>query len=244
MEFRELTFCKLVAKEPELTVRKLGDCAEAAGYKRENYKSLMEKEEIINKIVTLRDDIIFKADINPVQILREWYAIAFSNVGNVVKPVRQCCRYCYGVGHAYQWTQAEYLQASEKAIQADKPAPECLGGFGFNASLLPAKDCPECCGNGIIDVEITPFNELDGPHRRLYSGIEKRKDGSIKLITRNQDDALTKLAQYMGMLKGDMVIINNGVPEQVKPDPKTLTDEQLNEIIARESELTNSTSIH
>ena len=91
------------------------------------------------------------------------------------------------------------MAAATRAIDAGKPPPDGLGGFGFDSNLSPDPECPECGGNGWERAHIHDTRRLKGRARRLYAGIQKTKDG-FKVITRDQEKALDSLAKYFGML--------------------------------------------
>lgn len=58
------------------------------------------------------------------------------------------CRYCWGIDHAYQWTEREYERELTAALKAGAAAPNFSGGFGFIKKGEINEDCPECKGKG------------------------------------------------------------------------------------------------
>ena len=143
---------------------------------------------------------------------------------------RTCCRYCYGFGNQYQWTEGEYAAAVDKAIEAGKPAPDGMGGFGFNPNAEPAEDCPECGGLGIEDVHIFDTRKLK--RHPLYAGAERTRNG-IKVTLRDQDKARDNLARYLGMLVDRKEISGPGGGPLgiVGLNAEDLTDDQLAAIL-------------
>lgn len=77
--------------------------------------------------------------------------------------------------------------------------PDGMGGFGFNPNAEPNEDCPECGGLGQELVHVTDTRKLKGPARRLYAGVQRTKDG-LKILTRDQDAAMSNISRYLGML--------------------------------------------
>ena len=152
-----------------------------AGYSERSARTtgarLLQKANIKAAIADRQADLAVRAEITVEAILRRWWEIANADVNELAELRRECCRHCYGFGHQYQWTEAEYTRAVDQAVEAGKPAPDGMGGFGFDANRPPAPDCPECHG-----------------------GLQKTKDG-FKLLTRDQDAALTNLARYLGMFE-------------------------------------------
>lgn len=175
-----------------------------AGYSEKTAGSqghaLLKKPEIKAAIVEHQENCRIRSEITVEAILRRWWEIANADVNELVELRRECCRHCYGFGHQYQWTEAEYSRAVDQAVESGKPAPDGMGGFGFDANRPPAKDCPECHGQGWERAHIHDTRKLSPSARRLYAGLQKTKDG-FKLLTRDQDAALTNLARYLGMFE-------------------------------------------
>lgn len=61
-----------------------------------------------------------------------------------------CCRYCWGIGHQYQWTEREYTRELNATLNAGRPAPDLQGGFGYSKKTEPNPGCPECEGEGLL----------------------------------------------------------------------------------------------
>jgi hypothetical protein len=91
-------------------------------------------------------------------------------------------------------------------------------------------------------VKFTSYKKINGKSRRLYAGCKLSKDGAIEVKFRNQDEALKNLGLYFELLKGQSVTVTNTV-STAQPEVTELTDAQLQEIIAREQSVTNS-SMH
>ncbi len=159
---------------------------------------LLKKSHIKAAVAQHLDDLRVANEITASAILRRWWEIANADVNELVELRRECCRFCYGADHQYQWTEGEYARAVDHAVEAARPAPDGMGGFGFDANRPPHHECPECFGHGIERAHIHDTRKLKGGARRLYAGIQKTKDG-FKLLTRDQDAALANLARYLGM---------------------------------------------
>ena len=159
---------------------------------------LLKTAEIQEAIAERMEELAVAAGITPEWVVAQWAKIATADPNGLVQVRRTCCRYCYGFGNQYQWTEGEYAAAVDKAIEAGKPAPDGMGGFGFNPNAEPAEDCPECGGLGIEDVHIFDTRKLK--RHPLYAGAERTRNG-IKVTLRDQDKARDNLARYLGMLK-------------------------------------------
>ena len=142
------------------------------------------------------EEVAVAASVTPEMIIREWHKIAFADPADLVQVRRTNCRHCHGYGHQYQWTEAEYAAAVDKAVEAGKPAPDGMGGFGFDMNAEPNPECPECGGQGIEDVHVADTRKLK--RHPLYAGAERTRSG-IKVNMRDKDAALFNLSRYLGM---------------------------------------------
>lgn len=155
---------------------------------------------------SIGDDIFMQAK----EVLREWVTIALADPSELARPRKLCCRRCYGVGHAYQWTdEVEYAQACQDAMDAVKGTenmpqlPSCSGGFGFQGWHAPHPHCTGCGGEGRLDVFVQDTDKLSAAGRKLFAGVKQTKEG-IEVKTRDQDAALANIARYLGMLSTDV----------------------------------------
>ena len=142
------------------------------------------------------EELAVAAGITPEWVVAQWVKIATADPNGLVQVRRTCCRHCYGFGHQYQWTEAEYARAVDHAIDNGKEAPDGMGGFGYDPNKEPAKDCPECGGQGVADVHVADTRKVRSP---LYAGAERTRNG-IKINMRDQDAAVANLARYLGMM--------------------------------------------
>lgn len=176
---------------------------------------LLKRPHIRRAIDEHKENIRVKSEITVEAILRRWWEIANADVNELVEMRRECCRHCWGAGHGYQWTEAEYMRAVDQAVESGKPAPDGMGGFGFDANREPNPHCPECHGNGWERAHIHDTRKLSPAARRLYAGIQKTKDG-FKVLTRDQDAALTNLARYFQMFDEKPKAADVGLAEALK----------------------------
>ena len=130
-------------------------------------------------------------------VLQRWWSIANADPNGLIQTRRVCCRYCYGEDHQFQWVQREYLEAVARLKDGETP-PDSSGGFGFNDSLDPRSDCPECHGEGELKVHVHDTRKLRGSARLLYGGVKQTRDG-IEMRLRDQDKALENVARHLGM---------------------------------------------
>jgi len=193
---------------------------------------LLKVPEIAAGIEERKEQLAEIAELDATWVLRQWKAIATADVNDLTQLRRICCRHCHGYGHQYQWTENEYLEAVNRAVESKKPVPDGMGGFGYDLNAEPHPDCPECGGNGEEYLHITDTRKLKGSARKLYAGVQKTKDG-LKVLTRDQDAALANISKYLGMLVDRKEISGPGgspVP-LVHIRAEDLTDSQLAAII-------------
>jgi phage terminase small subunit len=95
----------------------------------------------------------------------------------------------------------------------------------------PNPQCKTCSGGGLRQVIVTDTGKLKGPAKRLYAGAVQTKDG-IKVLMRDQGEAVLNLAKYLGMVNGVQLSGPGGgpIPVQAMDDPKQLSEAQLLQI--------------
>lgn len=193
---------------------------------------LLKNDEIRAAIAERMEEVAIAAGITPEWVVAQWAKIAQADPAELVQVRKTCCRHCWGVDHAYQWTEAEYTAAVDKAIAAGQPAPDGLGGFGFDPNADPAEGCPECGGNGFTDVYLADTRKLKGAARVLYAGAKKTRDG-IQVVMRDKDAAVQNLARYLGMLVDKKELSGpGGAPiAMASLRAEDLTDDQLAAIL-------------
>ena len=178
------------------------------------------------------EELAVAAGITPEWVVAQWAKIATADPNGLVQVRRTCCRHCYGFGHQYQWTEAEYARAVDHAIDNGKEAPDGMGGFGFDPNAEPHPECPECGGLGIEDVHVADTLKLRGPAKVLYAGAERTRNG-IKINMRDKDAAVANLARYLGMMvdKKEFSGPGGGPIPLANLTAEDLTDDQLAAIL-------------
>lgn len=193
---------------------------------------LLKNPKVQEFIDERKAELAAKAEISPLWVLRQWKQIAAADPNDITQVRRVCCRHCWGNDHRYQWTEAEYMSAVNKAIDNGKDAPDGMGGFGYDMNKPPAPDCPECGGHGWEHIHIEDTRRLKGDARRLYAGVKKTKDG-LQVLLRDQDKALENIAKYLGMnIERKEISGPGGAPLAVANlTADDLTDDQLAALI-------------
>lgn len=166
-------------------------------------------------------------------VMRHLVDLAEADPTKVVILRRLCCRHCHGITHAFQWRdEAEYYEAvaatmdrnarrhakaaaRKQAVEDEEPIPTNEGGYGWRRPNKPAPGCPKCFGEGTEDVFIPDFETLAPRERRLIAAVKQTKDG-VEVKMRDQDGALTTIAQILKMLVNKTELTGeNGGPLQM-----------------------------
>ena len=194
--------------------------------------ALLKKVEISAAIKERMEECAIAASITPEWVVGQWAKIAQADPAALVYIRRSNCRHCHGYGHQYQWTEAEYARAVDKAIDGGKAPPDGMGGFGFDPNAEPHPTCPECGGEGEADVHVADTRKLRGPDRILYAGAERTRNG-IKINMRDKDAAVANLARYLGMMvdKKEFSGPGGGPIPLANLTADDLTDDQLAAIL-------------
>lgn len=196
---RELRFVENYAKDRNAT-----RAAIRSGYhpsSAANNAHAILNDPRLRPLVDAEIDRIAKvAELEVVDVLREWALLATADPAKIIQTRKVNCRHCWGEGHEYQWSPREYAMACDRAAMADptKPPPNCVGGFGWRQNSPPNPECPECCGEGTVDVLPFDMNSLGPAERKLVAGVKQTSAG-LEIKFRDQDAALDKLAKWLGM---------------------------------------------
>lgn len=179
-----------------------------------------------------KENIALQASITPAAVLKRWWQIANADPSELVANHQVNCRHCNGIGHMYQWTPGEFVDAIEKARATKTPPPDPIGGLDFKINGDPHPGCPECGGNGVMQVIIADNRKLKGSAKLLYAGIQQTRDG-FKILMRDQDGALANIAKFLGMFVDRKEVTGpGGQPIAIAHiRPEDLTDEQLAAVI-------------
>ncbi len=144
-----------------------------------------------------------------------------------------CCRYCHGVDHGYQWREREYMEALDQAERRANrqglgdpqvPLPDPAGGFGFNATLPPVPECPQCHGEGLERFVPRDTDNLSPQALLLFGGVKVKKDG-YEIIMADRGKALELAGRIMGAFKDNVAFTGaiahlHNVGELRKLDPQ------------------------
>lgn len=192
----------------------------------------LKDDKIQQAIAERMEEVAIAVGITQEWVVAQWAMIARADANELTQLRRVNCRHCYGFGHQYQWTEVEYTNAVNRAIDLGKPAPDGMGGFGYNPNLEPHQDCPECGGEGVEDVYFADTRKLKGAAKTLYAGVKRTRNG-IEILTRDKDAAVANLARYLGMMvdKKELSGPGGGPIAMANLTADDLTDDQLAAIL-------------
>lgn len=162
------------------------------------YKSPIVKERVDELIAEAAETVIFTIG----EAAARYLMIASADPNELISLKIGCCRYCHGDDHQYQWRTREYLEACDNAERDKLPLPAVRGGFGYNKTLEPHPECPECDGEGVVREVPKDTENLSPGGRLLYRGI-KSTTGGVQILMADQDKALENACRIFGFFKDD-----------------------------------------
>ena len=164
---------------------------------------MMQKPGVRKYIALRTKAILSRLEEEQDQLMRTFTEVAYADPNDLVEHRVDCCRFCYGTKHQYQFTPQEFERYREQhalnvseAKAAGQPEPDFdpKGGAGFNPNNEPEPDCPECFGRGNSITVIKDTRFLSPASLRLYAGIKETKDG-IEVKMHDQGKARETLAK-------------------------------------------------
>lgn len=158
------------------------------------------------------------------KLLMTMTLVAYGDPNELIEHRRECCRYCYGEGHRYQFTprefedyEAEFEQklVEFKAEHPDAPLPEIdpKGGTGFDPRKLPHEDCPECFGEGRERTVMKDTRFLSPAAQAMYAGVKQTKDG-FEMLMHSQEKARETLAKIRKLYDDKAEVVIGVVPQE------------------------------
>lgn len=213
---------------------------------------LLSNSEIMQAVEDKARERLSVAELSIAWVLHQWKQIAEADPSELIRVELECCHYCYGVDHNFQWTEPEYREQlyfsarHECGMRCKSPCrlavpPNAAGGFGFDPRRPPLSDCPVCAGKGVERVKLAATRHVKGSARRLFAGVKQTKDG-IEIKMRDQDAALQNISKYFGMAVDRLQVAKPGEsfgsPVDLREiDPHDLTNEQLVQLIIQDAQL-------
>lgn len=156
------------------------------------------------------------------RMLAQQFALAFADPNELVEHRRECCRYCYGVGHQYQLKPSEqdqrrieWQKEAREAMAAKEDPPEWdeLGGVGFDPRREPVDACPECYGEGVPRIVMKDTRDLSPAAKALYAGAKWGKDG-MEMLMHSQEKARDVLLKILKLYDDKAEVVLGVVPQE------------------------------
>jgi phage terminase small subunit len=172
---------------------------------------LLKHPEILAEIERQKDIACVRNNITVDYILSKWKAIADADPNELISLRLECCRHCYGNEHLYQWTKIGYKLALERSRRhvcnprrcsspcPDREPPDPMGGFDFDPTKPPLKECPACMGEGFVRVMLKDTTRCSWQALQLYRGVKQTQHG-IEILMADKDGAIKSMAEFKGMM--------------------------------------------
>lgn len=180
----------------------------------------LAKPQVALRVAELQAQAAASTIIKARDILDQQMDVATADPNDLVRIESRNCRHCWGIGHEYQWQDAEYAYKLQDALDAGvnsdgKPivrAPSDRGGYGYDPQREPNAACPHCYGAGVRVVFVTDSAKLTGKARRLYKGVKMDRFGSVEVQMTNQETARSEVAKLLGAYQSDGKVGELGLP--------------------------------
>lgn len=156
--------------------------------------------------------------------LERLMGIAFADANELSELRWECCRYCHGIDHRYQYKPSEwrekldeYQRELAEAVKngGKHPAePNVEGGEGYDPRKVPNPDCPECYGEGVSREVLKDTRYLSPAASALYAGVKRTKEG-LEIKTHDQLKAFDMLTRVIKMLDDRPEAVFNVIAAEV-----------------------------
>lgn len=212
----------LSAREARFVMELAADDNASAAYLRAGYRSktpdahasrLAVKGSIQAATARVRAKIADRAGYKAEEALQFAADVLRADPRELVEYRRGCCRFCHGKGHLYQYTAGE-MESERKKHDAhvarrqgrnkdyEDPGFNEMGGAGFDASLDPHPECPDCAGEGIGRTVLKDTRTLSREAAALFAGVKVTKD-SIEVKMHDKVAMVDKMFRYHGLYEAD-----------------------------------------
>lgn len=179
---------------------------------------LLQKPTVREAIETLASARARRLGIDADELMRMWAAVVTLDANEIYQLRRVCCPFCWGEGHARQYTPSgleearkEHERERERRMRRDKD--DDIGEFPdytdawYDKRRPPAEECPECHGDGVVEVFFADTRNLSPAARLVYAGVKEGRDG-IEVLTMSKEKAADNLARALGLFKEKETEVN------------------------------------
>jgi phage terminase small subunit len=157
---------------------------------------------LIEKLVSDRRE---RLQVAADDIASYWFKLATADARELCPVIVACCRNCYGDDHEHQYTPAEFRSAQRrhlsiqlKKIDSERVPFDERGGSGYDFTLPPLEDCPECHGRGVNQVVPVDLNRVSEGAALLFDGYKYGKD-AVEIKLRDRSKAMENLSNMLGL---------------------------------------------
>lgn len=179
---------------------------------------LLQKPSVREAIETLASARARRLGIDADELMRMWAAVVTLDANEISQLRRVCCPYCWGADHQRQYTpssleaaRTKHERERQRRLKADQN--DDIGEFPaytdawYDKRRPPAEDCPECHGEGVVEVFFADTRNLSPAARLVYAGVKEGRDG-IEVLTMSKEKAADNLARALGLFKEKETEVN------------------------------------
>lgn len=179
---------------------------------------LVQKPSVREAIETLASARARRLGIDADELMRMWAAVVTLDANEISQLRRVCCPYCWGADHQRQYTpssleaaRTKHERERQRRLKADQN--DDIGEFPaytdawYDKRRPPAEDCPECHGEGVVEVFFADTRNLSPAARLVYAGVKEGRDG-IEVLTMSKEKAADNLARALGLFKEKETEVN------------------------------------
>ncbi|MGO9991818.1 MAG: terminase small subunit [Steroidobacteraceae bacterium] len=176
----------------------------SAGSVRVAAHRLMRTPKVAARLRTLKDAIAERTLVSVAGRLMHQIEIVEADPNEVYSVRVYNCRRCATGRYQYR-DAAELAQALDAFLRSQGtpkplplPADASPPDFGFDPWGEPVATCVHCLGHGIPHPVIHDTTKLSAAGRKLYKGFEVKPDGTIKVLTHDQQAASDMIHKMLG----------------------------------------------
>jgi len=186
-----------------------------AGYSAKSARhigwELLDNPNVRESIKALASARAKRLGIDADELMKLWASVLALDFNELSQLRRVCCPYCWGEDHQRQYTPSSLEKAKEKhdrerARRLKADATDDVGEFPeyadawYDKRKPPHQDCPECGGEGSVEVYFADTRNLSPAARLVYAGVKDGREG-IEILTMSKEKAADNLARALGLFK-------------------------------------------
>jgi len=204
---------------------------------------LLKNPKVREAIELLASARARRLGIDAEELMRMWAAVVNLDANEISQLRRVCCPFCWGEGHARQYTPSG-LEEARKGHERERERrrrrdanddigvfPEYVGAW-YDKRRPPAEDCPECHGQGLEEVFFNDTRNLSPAARLVYCGVKVGKEG-IEVLTLSKEKAMDNFGRALGLFKDKEAEVNINLVSS--DDLYRVYDEKMQQARARQA---------